>query len=112
MSVTIRATFRPKAAPEPEAPTVPRSARLMALALVLDAMVRDGRIESFADVARVAGVSRARLSQITALLGLAPEIQVGLVDGSIVVGERRLREALRSVSWSDQRRRISRLGHR
>ncbi len=106
MSVTIRATFRPKSAPaaEPDVPTVPRSARLMALALMLDEMVRDGRVESFAEVARVAGVSRARLSQITALLGLAPDIQVGLLDGTIVVGETRLRAALRSISWTDQRR--------
>ncbi len=105
MSVTIRATFRPEPAPspEPEVPTVPRSARLMALALVLDEMVRDGRVESYAEVARVAGVSRARVSQITALLGLAPDIQVTLLDGTVVVGERRLRKALRSVRWDEQR---------
>ncbi len=105
MSVTIRATFRPETAPtsEPDVPVVPRSARLMALALVLDEMVRDGRVNSYAEVARVAGVSRARLSQITALLGLAPDIQVGLLDGTVVVGERRLREVLRSARWADQR---------
>ncbi len=109
MSVTIRATFRPEPVPtpEPEVPTVPRSARLMALALVLDEMVRDGRVASYAEIARVAGVSRARLSQITALLGLAPDIQEGLLDGTIVVGERSLREVLRSLSWRNHRREIS-----
>ncbi len=106
MSVTIRAKFSPKSAPAevPDVPTVPRSARLMALALALDEMVRDGRVESYAEVARVAGVSRARVSQITALLGLAPDIQAALLDGTLVVGETRLRAALRSSSWSDQRR--------
>ena len=110
MSVTIRAVFRPEPAPapEPDVPTVPRSARLMALALALDEMVRDGRVASFAEVARVAGVSRARLSQITALLGLAPDIQQGLLDGEIVVGERRLRRALKSPMWNDQRTVLSR----
>ena len=104
--MTIRATYRPEPtrAPEPEVPTVPRSARLMALAIVLDEMLRDGRAKSYAAVTRVAGGSKARLSQITALLGLAPDIQAALLDGSVVVGEHRLRDALRSVSWSDQRR--------
>ena len=54
---------------------VPRVARLMALALRLDERLRRGDIASYAEVAELGHVTRARVSQIMNLLNLAPDIQ-------------------------------------
>jgi hypothetical protein len=58
-----------------EAGRVPRLSRLMALAMRLDELIRSGEVTSYADLARLGHVTRARLSQITGLLGLAPDLQ-------------------------------------
>jgi hypothetical protein len=58
---------------------VPRVARLMALALRLDGLLRDGTISDAAEIARLGHVSRARVSQILNLLNLAPDIQEALL---------------------------------
>ena len=65
----------------PEAPTgrVPRIARLMALALRLEQLLRGGEIKSYAELARLGHVSRARVCQIVRLLSLAPTIQEALL---------------------------------
>jgi hypothetical protein len=47
----------------------------MALAHKLDAMVRSGEIRDYAQLARLGHISPARLTQIMALLHLAPAIQ-------------------------------------
>jgi hypothetical protein len=62
-------------APEPSTGRVPRVARLLALAIKLDAEVRAGMFADYAALARVGRVSRARISQIMNLLYLAPDIQ-------------------------------------
>jgi hypothetical protein len=54
---------------------VPRVARLLALAVKLDGLVRNGTIRNFAIVARLGHVSRARVSQLISLLLLASDIQ-------------------------------------
>ena len=54
---------------------VPRVARLMALALRFDALIRSGAVKNHAELARLGHVSRARISQIVSLLLLAPDIQ-------------------------------------
>lgn len=69
---------------EPAAPTfetgqVPRVARLMALAIRFEELVRLGEVESHADLARLGQVTRARISQIMDLLCLAPDIQEELL---------------------------------
>lgn len=51
---------------------VPRISRLMALAIRFDQLIRDGVVEDQAQLARLGHVSRARLTQITNLLALAP----------------------------------------
>ena len=68
--------------PEPvvrEPGRVPRVARLMALALRLDERLRRGDIASYAEVAELGHVTRARVSQILNLLNLAPDIQEALL---------------------------------
>jgi hypothetical protein len=54
---------------------VPRVARLLALAIRFEALIREGRVKSYSDLARLGHVSRARVSQIANLLLLAPDIQ-------------------------------------
>jgi len=54
---------------------VPRVARLMALALRFEELVRSGAVGDYAELARLGQVSRARITQIMNLLHLAPDIQ-------------------------------------
>jgi hypothetical protein len=58
---------------------VPRVARLMALALRLDELVRTGQVASYSDLAALGHVTRARICQIMNLLHLAPDIQETLL---------------------------------
>ncbi len=71
-----------RAGPAPAAPPpgrVPRVARLMALALRLDRLLREGAVPNAAELARLGHVTRARVSQILNLLNLAPDIQEALL---------------------------------
>jgi len=68
----------PEAIPLPPG-RVPRVARLMALALRLDELVRTGQICSYRELALLGQVTRARVSQIVNLLYLAPDIQEALL---------------------------------
>jgi hypothetical protein len=54
---------------------VPRVAKLLALAHRFEGLVREGEVADYADLARLGLVSRARISQIMGLLGLAPDLQ-------------------------------------
>jgi len=54
---------------------VPRISRLMALAIRFDELIRSGQVTGYAELARLGHVTRARLSQITSLLSLAPDLQ-------------------------------------
>ncbi len=68
------------AAPPPAAPgRVPRAARLLALAHRLERLLRTGVVRDYAEMARLGHVTRARVSQVRALLLLAPDIQEQLL---------------------------------
>jgi hypothetical protein len=54
-------------------------ARLLALALRLEGLLRSGAIVNQAELARLGRVSRARISQILNLVHLAPDIQEQLL---------------------------------
>ena len=58
---------------------VPRVARLMALALRLDELVRSGQVASSSALASLGHVTRARICQILNLIHLAPDIQEALL---------------------------------
>ena len=89
---------------------VPRVARLMALAIRFDQLIRDGVVSDQAELARIGHVSRARLTQIMNLLDLAPGIQEELLflpptdRGRDAVTERGLRPITANTGWSKQRR--------
>jgi len=52
-----------------------RKARNLALAHYIDALVRSGEVADLAAVARMCGVSRARVSKVVGLLGMAGAAQ-------------------------------------
>jgi hypothetical protein len=70
-----------RAGPEVPLPAgrVPLVSRLMALALKFDALVRDGAVADYAELARLGRVTRARVSQVMNLLHLAPDVQEALL---------------------------------
>ena len=70
-----RKRHRPNRGPTTEAGRVPRISRLMALAMRVDELIRSGEVASYAELAQLGHVTRARLSQIMSLLCLAPDIQ-------------------------------------
>jgi hypothetical protein len=58
---------------------VPRVSRLMALAVRFERQVRTGLVPSYAELATLGHVTRARVSQIMNLANLAPDIQEALL---------------------------------
>src|SRR3990172_10573520 len=63
-----------------KAARIPRITRLMALAIKFQNMVDRSEVRDYADLARLGHVSRARITQITNLLHLAPDIQEQLIN--------------------------------
>ncbi len=100
----------------PVAPRVPPSspvAHTLALAHQIQAGIDRGELEDRAEAARRLGVTRTRMSQVMALLALAPGIQEQVLasgaSGTTVCGrlsERRLLTLARSPSWHEQLRRL------
>ena len=54
---------------------VPRVAKLLALAHRFELLLHEGVVKDYADLGRLGHVTRARVSQIMALLFLAPDLQ-------------------------------------
>jgi hypothetical protein len=104
-----------EAPPEAPAGRVPRVSRLMALAIRLDQLIRDGVVADQAELARLGHVSRARLTQVMNLLCLAPDIQEEVlflpqtVRGRDVITEKQLRPIAGIASWTIQRRQWTQL---
>ena len=96
-------------------PLIPRIARLMALARHIDDLVRSGTVCSYAAAARLGHVSRARMSQILALVNLAPDLQEQLlflqrpVRGRTAPVLRQVLHVAAALDWDEQRRRWRRL---
>ena len=57
---------------EAAGPSIPRIARLMALAIRLEGLLRDEKSLDYAELARLGQGTRARITQIMKLLHLAP----------------------------------------
>jgi hypothetical protein len=104
-----------RAGPAPERPALPsggvaRVARLMALALRFEDLVRSGAVANRAELARLGHVTSARISQITNLLHLAPDIQecllfyLGPARGRDPIHLARLQPIAAVIAWKKQRR--------
>lgn len=97
-------------APKPELPgRVPRVARLLALAIKYDRLLRKGVVADLSELARLCQVTQPRMTQIMNLLHLAPDIQEEILDlepvpkGRDPVTERDLRPIAAMTSWARQR---------
>jgi hypothetical protein len=112
-TATYRARFSPRphasvmgSVREPASP-LPRVTHLLVLAHRISSMIRAGEIRDWAEAARLAGVTRARMSQIARLLALSPNIQQALL-AMMLPGpphqftERSLRRVSRHAEWSQQ----------
>jgi hypothetical protein len=90
---------------DPTAPPIPRIARLMALSIRMEQLVRTGVVRDYAEAARLGRVTRARMTQITKLLDLAPDIQeqVLFLPPLPRLNERNLRLIVRVTDWPTQR---------
>ena len=113
--VRFRSAGRPKTPPPegvgqyaPQGRTA-RVAQLMALAIRLEGLIATGHVLSYADLARLVGVSRARLTQIANLTLLAPDIQEAIlflppvVKGQEPITARHLRPLVAQPDWQRQR---------
>jgi hypothetical protein len=91
-------------------PRVPRIARLMALALHIEALVQAGTVPNYVAAARLGHVSRARISQVLSLLHLAPDLQEQLLflqrpaHGREPWPLRHVLTVAADLDWSQQRR--------
>jgi hypothetical protein len=65
--------------PREEPGRIPRVAVLLALALRFEELLREGQVRDYVELARLARVSRARITQVMNLLLLAPDIQEAIL---------------------------------
>lgn len=105
----LKAGPAPVAQQTPEG-SLPRVSRLMALAIRMDGLIREGAVADQAELARLGHVSRARLTQIMNLLLLAPDIQEAVLflprvrRGRDPITETDLRSVAAIPHWPSQRR--------
>jgi site-specific DNA recombinase len=91
---------------------VPRISRVMALAIRIESLVREGVVKNYRDLADLGQISPARLSQIVRLADLTPSIQEELLflprilRGTDPVCEKDLRELARCPEWDTQRKKF------
>jgi hypothetical protein len=85
---------------------IPRIARLMALAIRFDRLLRAEQFRDYAELARLGRVTRARITQIMKLLDLAPDIQeqILFLPNRRGLNERNLQPIVSRIDWSEQRR--------
>ena len=91
--------------------SIPRVARLMALAIRFDRLLRAEEFRDYAELARLGRVTRARMTQIMKLLDLAPDIQEQILFLPNLKGlnERNLRPIVSWIDWNQQRRMFQKL---
>ena len=95
--------------PLPTLGSVPRVSRLLALALHMDDLRRRGEVTDYAELARLAMVTRARMTQIMSLLLLAPDIQEEILflprsdGGRDPIREKAVRPIASVPDWRKQR---------
>lgn len=65
--------------PKPVAKTIPYETRMLALAYYLDELLRTGQVKNYAELAKLGGVSRARISQIMDLMLIPSTLQTRLL---------------------------------
>ncbi len=117
----FRRSLRVGAEPTPPTPApqpvgrVPRIARLMALAIRCEQLLRSGAVPDASALARLAHVCQPRMTQILNLTLLAPDIQERLLfldpveEGKPEVSEKGLRKLCAEMAWGRQRMLVGKL---
>lgn len=106
----LRATQAADDGQRPSVGRIPQITRVLALAVHLDEMIRRGDAQDFADIGRLSGLCRERVSQIMRLNYLAPDIQVELLylppipSGRYPISETSIRKIANLLSWKAQRK--------
>jgi hypothetical protein len=103
--------------PKPTRPRgrIPRVARLLALAHHFEELLATGAVETQAELAELAKLTPARVTQIMNLLYLAPDIQEEILflppvtEGQPAITERHLRQVLKAAVWREQREQLAAL---
>ena len=95
----------------------PKAARLIALALSFESLLKEGAAKDHQEVARWGGVTRSRISQILNLRNLAPAIQEQLLfeqpgQQDPPITERTLQKLTREPDWRKQIARFEALRRR
>ncbi len=89
---------------------VPRIARLMALAIRCDQLIRDGVIANQSELADFGRITTARMTQVMTLLNLASDLQEQIlflrrtVHGRDTIKETDVRPIAHTLDWRKQRR--------
>ncbi len=89
---------------------LPRITLLLVLGHRIEAMIRSREIHDLAEAARLIGITKARVTQITNLTLLAPTIQEDLLrlprgsEARSVPTEREIRSLIGMMLWRDQQR--------
>jgi hypothetical protein len=99
--------------PRPKMPSAPAKlphiTKLMALAIRLEHLLATGQVKDQAEIARVAGITRARVTQILNLTNLAPDIQQAILDVEPTTDhvprfrEGEVRQIAITTNWGKQR---------
>lgn len=95
--------------PRPGAGRLPNVTRALALAIYYEDLIARGEVKDYAELSRMMGLSRERVSQIVRLNYLAPDIQVEILylpptaTGKYPISETAARKIANLLSWSDQR---------
>ena len=107
-SVAFRKSGCPPSSQRPPLSQLPRVARHLALAHEIERRVRAGELDDLAHAARVFGLTRARVTQLSNLTLLAPAIQAEILAlppvtvGRDPITERSLRPIAAEPVWERQ----------
>ncbi len=88
---------------------VPRVTRLLALALKFEELIRSGVVDNYAVLAQLGQVSRSRVTQMTSMLSLAPDIQEEILflrveeAKRLRISEPSVRKLSAILDWGEQR---------
>lgn len=110
--VAVKTTRRRKKVDQcdPLPGSVQRVSEVMALAIRFDQLIRSGEVKGIRQLAEIGRISQPRVSQILALVSLAPDLQESLLflprpeNGKDTVFEKQVRPLAMELDWSKQRR--------
>ncbi len=107
--VQLRSRQRRQATVAERTERVPRVTRLLALALKFEELIRSGVVDNYAVLAQLGQVSRSRVTQMTSMLSLAPDIQEEILflrveeAKRLRISEPSVRKLSAILDWGEQR---------